>query len=51
MSVESLPALAPGAIPAEVRRAGPEAVEGFRAALGFERTLLSQMLTDALPEP
>ena len=51
MSVEGLPALAPGAVPAEVRRAGPDAVEGFRAALGFERTLLSQMLTDALPEP
>jgi hypothetical protein len=51
VSVEALPALAPGAIPAEVRRGGANAVAGFRTALGFERTLLTQMLGEALPQP
>lgn len=51
MSVEALPALAPGAIPAAVRDQSPAAVEGFKTALGFERTLLTQMLSEALPEP
>lgn len=51
MSPEALPALAPGAIPPAVRRAGPEAVDGFKVALGFERTLLAELLKNALPQP
>lgn len=47
----SLPPLAPGAIPAAIRREGPEAVEGFRAGLEFERMLLTELLGEALPEP
>lgn len=50
MSAEALPPLAPGAIPAEVKTAGPQAVERFRSGLSFERLLLSQLLTEALPE-
>jgi hypothetical protein len=34
---------APGAIPAEVRRAGAEAQRTYRAALGFERMLLGEL--------
>jgi hypothetical protein len=49
MSTAALPPLAPGAIPSSVRAAGPEAVEGFRAALSFERTLIEKMLGEALP--
>jgi hypothetical protein len=51
VSAPPLPPLAPGAIPADVRAAGPAAVEGFRSALGFERMLLTQMLGEALPKP
>jgi len=51
VSLEALPQLAPGAVPPEVRRAGPNAVAGFRTALGFERTLLTQMLSEAMPQP
>jgi hypothetical protein len=51
VSLEGLPPLSAGAIPPDVRRAGPDAVAGFRAALGFERTLLTQMLGEALPQP
>jgi hypothetical protein len=51
VSLEALPALAPGAIPPEVRGGGPDAVAGFRTALGFERTLLTQMLSEAMPQP
>lgn len=47
---EALPPLAPGAIPPSVREAGPEAVEGFRAALGFERIFLTELLSQALPK-
>jgi hypothetical protein len=46
----ALPVLAPGAIPAEVRRAGPAAVDDFRAGLGFERMLIAELLGEALPE-
>jgi len=49
--IESLPPLAPGAIPASVRDRGPEAVRSFRAGLGFERLLLSELLAAAVPEP
>ena len=34
---------APGLIPADVRKAGKEAEQTYRAALGFERTLLEQL--------
>lgn len=47
----ALPPLAPGAVPAAVREAGPAAVDSFRAALGFERVLLAELLREALPEP
>jgi hypothetical protein len=50
VNTEALPPLAPGAIPAEVKSAGPQAVERFRSGLAFERQLLSQLLTEALPE-
>ena len=46
----ALPPVAPGAIPADVRAEGPKAVEGYEAALGFERLLVSKLLTEALPE-
>jgi hypothetical protein len=46
----ALPPLAPGAIPAAIRRDGPEAVAGFRAGLGFERMLVAELLGEALPE-
>lgn len=49
--VGALPTLAPGAIPAAVRERGPEAVQGLRAALGFERVFLAELLSGALPEP
>lgn len=45
-----LPPLAPGAVPADVRAAGPQAVDQFRAALSFERVLLTTLLEEALPE-
>jgi hypothetical protein len=45
----ALPAVEPGALPREVRAGGPEAVDSFRAALGFERTLLVQLLKDVAP--
>jgi hypothetical protein len=47
--MEALPPLAPGAIPATVRAEGPDAVAGFRAALGFERILLDELLSEAMP--
>lgn len=43
-------AAAHATVPAEVRRQGTEAVDGYRAALQFEGMLLKQMLTEALPE-
>lgn len=46
-----LPPLAPGAVPADVRAQGPQAVDGFKAALSFERVLLGKLLAEALPEP
>jgi hypothetical protein len=48
--LSGLPPVAPGAVPADVRAAGPQAVRGYESALGFERLLLSQLLTEALPE-
>ncbi len=48
---EALPPLAPGAIPPSVRARGPDAIDDFRAALGFERILLTELLSGALPEP
>jgi hypothetical protein len=50
MSTAALPPLGPGAIPDSVRAGGPQAVEGFRAALSFERTLIEKMLSAAMPE-
>lgn len=46
----ALPAVAAAAIPAAVRAEGPRAVAGFKAALGFERELLTKLLAEALPE-
>jgi hypothetical protein len=48
--LSALPPVAPGAIPASVRAAGPKAVQSYESALGFERLLLSKLLTEALPE-
>lgn len=50
MSVEALPPLGAGAIPTAVRAEGPDAVAGFRAALGFERILLNELLSEAMPK-
>jgi hypothetical protein len=43
-------AVARAAVPKEISKEGPEAVDGYRAALQFEGMLLKQMLTEALPE-
>lgn len=48
--IGSLPPLDPGAVPREVRAGGPEAVDRFRSALGFERMLLGELLQTALPQ-
>lgn len=39
----------PATIPAHVRAEGPQAVESYRAALGFERMLLVQLLENVNP--
>ena len=36
-------ALAPGAVPPDVRRAGPQAERRYAAALSFERTLTAEL--------
>lgn len=46
----ALPAVTAAAIPDGVRAEGPQAVERFKAALSFERELLTKMLASALPE-
>ena len=43
-------AVATAAVPRQVRAEGSRAVDGYRAALGFEAMLLKQMLSQALPE-
>jgi hypothetical protein len=43
-------AVAGAAVPKSIRDEGPDAVQGFRAALSFESMLLKQMLSEALPE-
>ena len=43
-------AVAGPAVPKAIRDEGPDAVQGFRAALSFESMLLKQMLAEALPE-
>jgi hypothetical protein len=43
-------AVASVAVPKAIRDEGPDAVQGFRAALTFESMLLKQMLSEALPE-
>lgn len=48
--MSALPPVAPGAVPASVRAEGPKAVKSYESALGFERLLLSKLLTEALPE-
>lgn len=47
----AIPPLDAAAVPRDVRAAGPEAVDRFRTALGFERVLLGELLETALPEP
>ncbi len=46
----ALSALPATAIPAAVRAEGPRAVAGYRAALSFERELLTKLLAEAMPE-
>jgi hypothetical protein len=43
-------AVAGAAVPKSISDEGPDAVQGFRAALSFESMLLKQMLAEALPE-
>jgi hypothetical protein len=50
MSAGITAAVAGAAVPAAIRAEGPDAVQGFRAALAFESILLKQMLAEALPE-
>jgi hypothetical protein len=50
MSAAAVTATVPGAVPADVRAAGPQAVDGFRSALSFEKVLLDKLLSAALPE-
>lgn len=47
----AIPPLDAAAVPRDVRAAGPEAVDRFRGALGFERVLLGELLETALPDP
>ncbi|HVY78177.1 MAG TPA: hypothetical protein VG898_06700 [Solirubrobacterales bacterium] len=44
-----VPALAPGAVPPQIRAEGTQAVASFRAALGFEKVLIDKLLSEALP--
>jgi Rod binding domain-containing protein len=41
--LEGISLSAPGIVPADVRKAGKEAEETYRAALGFERMLTEQL--------
>jgi Rod binding domain-containing protein len=41
--LDSIALSAPGLVPADVRKAGKEAEETYRAALGFERMLTEQL--------
>ena len=45
--LEGISLTTPGIVPADVRKAGKEAEETYRAALGFER-MLTQQLTKTL---
>jgi Rod binding domain-containing protein len=40
----SVPAIATGALPADVRVQGTEAVKNYKTALGFEQMLVGQMV-------
>jgi Rod binding domain-containing protein len=41
---------APVAVPADIRQAGAEAEQTYRAALGFERSLLEQLTKTMAPD-
>jgi Rod binding domain-containing protein len=41
--IDGLPPLGPGALPADIQRAPQAKQEEYRAALGFERTLVEQL--------
>ena len=43
-AAQSLPPLDPAAMPPEVRRGTPEQQRAYRAALGFERMLIGQLV-------
>lgn len=45
----AVPPLDPAVLPPAVHAAGPDAVDRFRSALGFERVLLGELLQSALP--
>jgi hypothetical protein len=44
MSVGALPAISDAALPADVRRAGAQARQDFKTALGFEQILVGQLV-------
>jgi hypothetical protein len=48
--IGALPAVTQATVPDGVRAGGPQAVAGFKAALAFERELLTKLLAEALPE-
>jgi hypothetical protein len=50
MSVGALNSVATSALPADVRKAGPEAQKDFKAALSFEQTLVSQLVKEMVPK-
>jgi hypothetical protein len=47
--VSGLPAIAAAALPADVRRAPKADQDAYKAALGFERLLVAQLVESAMP--
>ncbi len=50
MNLDALPKVPDAALPADVRRAGTQAKTDFKAALGFETMLVSQLVKDMTPK-
>lgn len=45
----SLSPISNASLPADVRSAGPQATKDFKAALGFEQLLVSQLVKEMVP--
>jgi hypothetical protein len=50
MSIPGLPSVPSSALPTEVRTGSKSDREAYTAALGFEQMLLSQLVTEMMPE-